>query len=248
VFYGSCRLSLGNTTASEQKTVEHAGVSAQEHPHDELAAEPHESPGVMTTPLALLALFAILLGFIGTPAWPWFQNFLTSAHETGGIGKIFEGEVIGLLLLSSVIVFAGIGLGWWLYGRKPITSQFSDPLERLPADLFPLLRRKYFFDEIYEASFVRLNAWWAKSCAWLDTTVWAGLVQLASLIVVGLSWLNGAIDKEIVNRGFDTGCKGVSKSGSLLSRLQDGRIQNYLRTIGVALTVLALLLIWGCRA
>ena len=248
VFYGSCRLSLGRTTASEQKTVEHAGVSAAEHPQDELRKDPHESPIVMTGPLVILAIFAILLGFFGTPAWPWFQNFISSANESGGISRIFEGDVIGLLLLSSLIVFAGLGLGWWLYGRKPISAQFADPLQKLPADLFPLLRSKYFIDEIYEASFVRLNAWWARACAWLDSTVWSGLVQLASLVVVGFSWLNSLIDKEVVNRGFDEGCKGVTTGGWLVSRLQDGRIQNYLRTIGVALTALALLLIWGCRA
>ncbi len=38
----------------------------------------HESPRVMTTPLAILAFFAIALGFIGTPAWPWFRGFIES--------------------------------------------------------------------------------------------------------------------------------------------------------------------------
>ena len=33
-----------------------------------------------------------------------------------------------------------------------------------------------------------------------------------------------------------------------MSRLQSGRVQSYLRVIGVALVVLVLLLIWGCRA
>ena len=36
----------------------------------------HESPKVMTLPLAILAFFAIALGVIGTPAWPWFHAFL----------------------------------------------------------------------------------------------------------------------------------------------------------------------------
>ncbi|MFZ1015215.1 MAG: NADH-quinone oxidoreductase subunit L, partial [Terracidiphilus sp.] len=36
----------------------------------------HESPAVMTMPLAILAFFAIFLGAIGTPAWPWFRAFL----------------------------------------------------------------------------------------------------------------------------------------------------------------------------
>ena len=29
--------------------------------------------------------------------------------------------------------------------------------------------------------------------------------------------------------------------------VQDGRVQNYLRIIGIAMTVLVLILIWGCR-
>ena len=33
-----------------------------------------------------------------------------------------------------------------------------------------------------------------------------------------------------------------------MSRLQGGRVQNYLRVIGVALAVLVLFLLWGCRA
>ncbi len=36
----------------------------------------HESPRVMTMPLAILAFFAIALAAIGTPAWPWFRAFL----------------------------------------------------------------------------------------------------------------------------------------------------------------------------
>ena len=37
----------------------------------------------MTVPLVILAVCAIGLGFIGTPAWPWFQEFLGSHHEEG---------------------------------------------------------------------------------------------------------------------------------------------------------------------
>jgi len=50
-----------------------------------------------------------------------------------------------------------------------------------------------------------------------------------------------------VNLGFDLGCERTRRGGWLLSRLQDGQIQNYLRTLGLALTVFLLLLLWGCR-
>ena len=42
--------------------------------------DPHESPSTMTAPLGILAVFAVVLGFINTPAWPWFTSFLESEH------------------------------------------------------------------------------------------------------------------------------------------------------------------------
>jgi NADH:ubiquinone oxidoreductase subunit 5 (subunit L)/multisubunit Na+/H+ antiporter MnhA subunit len=136
-------------------------------------------------------------------------------------------------------------LGWWLYGRRPI--QQKDPLEKLPAELFVLLRHKYFVDEIYERSVIRLNAWWAKASAWLDSRIWNGGVQVAAYLVLGLSALNRIIDDYVVNWSFDEVCRRITQGSKLGARLQDGRVQHYLRVLGVALTVLALLLIWGCK-
>jgi NADH-quinone oxidoreductase subunit L len=243
VFFGDCRLHLGKTTAAERRTVEHAGVSVKEHPHAELSGDPHESPATMTIPLIILAACSILLGFLGTPAWPWFQKFLGENVEAG-----FGSGVISLMVISSVVVFVGIGLGWWFYGRKPLQqSEQPDPLEHLQPDLFTLFRRKYFIDEVYEHTIIAFNAWFARACDALDFWVWNGLVQLAAYAVVGLSWVNHFFDTFVVNGGFDEGCKGVSAGGGLLSRLQNGRVQNYLRVIGLALAALALLLIWGWR-
>jgi len=210
---------------------------------------PHESPGVMTIPLAILALFAIFLGFIGTPTWPWFNSFLSGQRTTFEFGKLFESEVLGLIGLSSAVVFLSIGLGWWLYGRKPAAKADEvDALQRVWPDVFTVLRQKYFVDEIYDWSLVSFNRWWAKACDWLDRWVWNGAVQLVSYVVVAISWVSRFFDEYVVNLGFDESCRRMSGGGSLLSRLQDGRVQNYLRIIGIALTVLALFLIWGCRA
>jgi NADH-quinone oxidoreductase subunit L len=211
--------------------------------------EAHESPWVMTIPLLVLAAFSVLLGFLGTPAWPWFQGFLGGERAAGDLGKLFEGEVLRLMVLSSAVVFVGLGLGWWLYGRKPVTNADEpDVLERLQPEVFALLKRKYFVDEIYEASVIRFNAWWAQVCAWMDEWVWNGMVRLLSLLVVGLAWLNRYFDECVVNSGFDAGCRRLTKGGVLMSRLQCGRVQRYLRVLGVALTALVLLLIWGCGA
>jgi NADH-quinone oxidoreductase subunit L len=249
VFFGNCRLALGKTTASEQRTVEHAGLPVKEHPHVELSSEPHESPGVMTAPLAILAFFAIVLGFIGTPAWPWFQDFMDGSRHSFDLGRLGEDGVPMLIVLSSVVVFLGIGIGWWLYGRQPVPAvQELDPLERLRPDLFTLLRRKYYVDEIYEWAIVGFNRWWANACAWLDRTIWSGVVQVAAGIVLALSWVSRFFDEQVVNGGFDEGCRSLTGSGGFISRLQNGKVQNYLRIIGIALAVLVLFLIWGCRS
>ena len=209
----------------------------------------HGSPGTMTLPLMVLALFSVVLGFIGTPVWPWFQGFLTGRSAVTEIGKLFEPDVLWLMALSSSIVFLGLGLGWWFYGRRPaMDAAEPDPLERLRPDVFALLRNKYFVDEAYEVSVIRLNAAWAWACDWLDRRVWSGAVNLASWAVVGLGWLNRLVDEYVVNLGFDGSCRGLTEGGTRLSGLQSGRVQTYLRVIGVGLAVLVLLLIWGCHA
>src|SRR6185437_7060262 len=139
-------------------------------------------------------------------------------------------------------------LGHWLvvYGRRPLQqSEEPDPLEVMRPDIFHLLENKYYVDEIYEHTIIAFNAWFARMCDALDFWIWNGLVQLIAFGTIGLSWVSRFCDEYVVNLGFDEGCKGAVLGGKGLSRLQDGRVQNYLRVIGIAMAVLALLLIWG---
>jgi NADH-quinone oxidoreductase subunit L len=69
-----------------------------------------------------------------------------------------------------------------------------------------------------------------------------------SLLALGLSWLDRLFDEFVVNPGFDRGCGSLRRSGRLLSVWQNGQVQRYLRVIGLAVAVLALAFIWGCRA
>ena len=140
VFFGSHR---GDAHAPAE--AKHAAEGhAHEAPHDH-AHEPHESPTVMTGPLVTLAIFAVLLGFLGTPAWPWFQEYLTGEAAASGFGELFKSEVLYNILISTVIVGVGIGLGWKLYGRNPSqNADQPDVLERWRPDVFALLRKTSF--------------------------------------------------------------------------------------------------------
>ena len=78
----------------------------------------HESPSVMTMPLAILAFFAVALGAIGTPAWPWFRAFLEGRAASFDFHGFAEPGLLALMATSSLVVFIGLGLGWSLYGNK----------------------------------------------------------------------------------------------------------------------------------
>jgi NADH-quinone oxidoreductase subunit L len=221
-------------------------------PAETAASDPeeaaHESPAAMTMPLLLLAGFAVLLGFIGTPAWPWLQSFLEMKTASWDLHQLAENGLLPLLAASSLLVFAGLGLGWWLYGRKPIRhAGDKDALERLQPAVFYALKRGLFVDQLYAMTVLRL-AWWIACVAnWLERWVWGGIPVAVSALTKGLGWIDLSLDRWVVNKGFDEGCNSVADGGRLLAQLQDGRIQHYLRVLGAAVAALALFLLLGRR-
>jgi NADH-quinone oxidoreductase subunit L len=220
-----------------------------EDPHHQAAPHPHESPAVMTIPLTLLAACAILLGFLGTPAWPWFQSFLNGTSAPLSFGGFSEPGLIPVMLSSSAIVILGLLLGWYFYGRKPIVSaEAPDALATIQPQLFSFLNHAYFIDALYGATLIRLTTVFSYISDWFDRFIWNGAVQSIAGLVVGFAWVDNFLDAGVINSGFDSGCRTVSRSGKLLALLQAGRIQTYLRIIGCALIALVLFLLWGAKA
>ena len=210
------------------------------------AHKAHESPAVMTVPLAILAVFSVLLGALGTPIFPWFQTYL--AGHTTAVESTVEVGVLLTMLFSTVVVTAGLALGWWLYGRQPLLDPVEpDPLERWRPDWFGVLQRKFFIDELYDVSVVRFNDWSARTARWLDDIIWSGAVTAVSYLVLGLSWVNRLVDEFVVNLWFDRSCGLVGWCARLVGLWQNGQVQRYLRALALSLALGGLLFIWGCR-
>jgi NADH-quinone oxidoreductase subunit L len=242
VFFGSYR---GHEAKSGHGHSAHAhSHSSESHSHD-----PHESPAVMTVPLIILAGFAILLGVIGTPAWPWFDAYLNGELAELQIKFSNLAESAGLMGVSALIVLTGIIVGWILYGkRQRKTAAEKDVFEVAQPAIFKLLENKYFIDELYEATVIRFNAFAAWLCDFADKWIFGGAVMVVSYLTLGASWLYRLTDENLVNGGFDAGCGSIRGSGGILSKLHSGRVQTYLRIIGVALVALIIFLIWGRKA
>jgi NADH-quinone oxidoreductase subunit L len=208
----------------------------------------HESPLVMTAPLAILAFFAMALGLIGTPAWPWFRGFLESRAVPVEFKVLLEPGLLALMGTSIVVVFLGIGLGLWLYFGRPTKAEAPDVLEKAAPLPWAWLRDRLYIDEFYGVTVIAFYEWWGKVADWLDRRVWGGVVS-------GVAWafglwagLNRFLDTNVVDGTFDKGCEELATGGGLLSRVQNGRVQTYLRLLAAAVVALAAILIWSSRA
>src|SRR5437763_5586552 len=126
-------------------------------PRSEAARAGKESPLVMTIPLLILALFALIAGF-GTVA----KNFLVVPHEKETVFTVPALALIALLL--------GVGIGVLLYRNRE-----RDPLH------VDLIRRRFYFDEFYEWLINRTQELLARIAAFIDRWIIdAGAVRGAS--------------------------------------------------------------------
>ncbi|MFZ0746899.1 MAG: NADH-quinone oxidoreductase subunit L [Terracidiphilus sp.] len=207
----------------------------------------HESPRVMTMPLGILAFFAMALGLIGTPAWPWFRAFLEGHAAEFSFAGFSEPGLLTLMGTSSLVVFVGLGLGWWVYGNKSPQAEEPDALERAVPPVWTVLQNKFYIDELYGVTVIAFYAWWAQVADWLDRRVWGGAVAGVTWVFKGWAQLNRLLDVYWVDGGFDKSCEEMASSGGLLARVQTGRVQTYLRLLALAVVVLAAILIWSSR-
>jgi NADH-quinone oxidoreductase subunit L len=208
----------------------------------------HESPRVMTTPLAILAFFAVALGAIGTPAWPWFHAFLDGHTANFDLQGFAEPGLLALMATSAAVVFLGLGLGWKLYGNQSPQPEAPDVLEKSAPALWRGLRDRLYVDEFYGATVIVFYYQWARFADWLDRRIWGGAVSLVAALFSLGARLNRFLDTNVVDGGFDKGCEELATGGGLLAQVQTGRVQTYLRLLALAVVALIAILIWSNRA
>ncbi|HVU28656.1 MAG TPA: NADH-quinone oxidoreductase subunit L [Verrucomicrobiae bacterium] len=173
------------------------------------AKHAHESPAIMTLPLVALAIFAAIGGFIG------ITNNYGSQFAADHENLSFAQQLIEPLhnpvpmLIGIVVALTGIYLAFALY--KNVTS---DPLPAKLGTLATWMKNKFYFDEFYEATFVRAHDFIAAVCDWIDR------------------WLVEGFCIGLVRGGTDL-------TGRALRLVQTGNLQTYafLFVLGVALVL-----------
>jgi len=220
------------------------GKNRAEKQHGHGHANPHESPAVMTGPLVILAVCAVLVGLLGTPAWPWFESFV-HGHEVKVEADAWS-KALPMMLISIVVAGLGIAAGWGYYGRKPIETAKADPLQGLLPDVYPALEKRLYIDELYEGTVIAWQRSLAKACDWLESWIWQGAIFVVSMISAGIGWASRLADDYLINLGFMLSCDKLKESGEKVELAHRVDIQAVLRALGLAVTVIVLLLSWGC--
>ncbi len=107
----------------------------------------HESGQVMTIPLIILAVGALLAGAMNLPGVHWLTHWLEpvlheEAHEFN----------IGLAAITTLLAIGSAYLGWWIYQQQQskLEAGSKDPLYRYTGDVWDLLEQAWFFDRVYE--------------------------------------------------------------------------------------------------
>ncbi len=160
---------------------------------------------------------------------------------------LFESDFLKLLATSTVVVFLGLGLGWRLYGNKSPKPEAPDALERSAPWLWAPLRDRLYVDEIYGVTVIAFYAWWARVADWIDRRIWGGIVGAIAWLFGLWARFNRALDVHWVDGSFDKTCEELSSGGGMLSSVEGGRVQNYLRILAAAVVALVAILLWSSR-
>jgi NADH-quinone oxidoreductase subunit L len=177
----------------------------------------HESPSIMTLPMIVLGVLAVVSGYIQTP---WFGTFLgdwlTEENHSLGSGHI-EGP-IWIMLVATVLSLLGIYLAWLMYGKRSLSRDWLS--SRMPL-AYTVLSNKYFIDEIYQYTVVYVTRVFVLFLQFIEWFLVEGSVKLITVTI-----------------------KGLAKLGS---KLQNGQTQMYgiVAFVGLALLVVIYALTGG---
>ena len=189
-----------------------------------------ETPWTMTLPLVILSVFAIGYGWVGIPEhFPVLGGLVPNwLHEFVGGTLAEHPEAVEFnpvpLLTSLIVALGGLGLGYLVYRKVNLPAE----------DKFQIgfLKNKYYFDEIYEAVFIKPVTWFAEKVvyAWMDKGFIDGILHLFGPGTQGIgSSIRNYFDLPVVNRFFGDGSANATYwFGGKLRIVQTGRIQQYL--------------------
>jgi NADH-quinone oxidoreductase subunit L len=224
------------------------------HGHGGGEHHPHESPLLMTVPLAILATLALLIGLVGIPhslggslefeQWlaPVFeQGHAAAAHHAAAAaaahGEHGSSAMEYLLMAASVgVALFGIFVATSMYLWKTMSPDWFVNLAG--GKVYEWVYNKYYVDEFYQATVINGTVRLALLLAWFDRTIVDGIVNGAAAVVRVGSFLNGLFDTYLIDGIVNRIADATLFAGQRFRQVQTGSINAYLYVIVGAVVVL----------
>lgn len=164
----------------------------------------HESPPIMTIPLAVLAFFSIVAGYVSLPLvfgenLNRFHHFLEPVIHKGHAAHVSLQTEWILIAISVAVALIGILFAYIFYIKsthipQKLTERFSGA--------YKLLYNKYYVDEIYNAAFVNST-------------------------IKGSEAIYDKFDLKVIDGAVNGIAESTGLLGKILSYLQTGLIKDY---------------------
>jgi NADH:ubiquinone oxidoreductase subunit 5 (subunit L)/multisubunit Na+/H+ antiporter MnhA subunit len=146
------------------------------------------------------------------------------------------------MIVATCAMLAGVSAAWLVY-RKGLG--FAAKAARVLAPLHRLLMNKFYFDELYRATFVEGVLRLASLGRWFDRVILDGLADGSARWVARTALFSGLT---LDNRGVDGLVNGVAKaalsSGNVARMGQTGRVRNYILAMTTAGAFVVVLFVW----
>ena len=221
----------------------------------------HESPKVMYVPLIVLAVFAVGVGW-PIPG-PSVTNLLEQSRPAGTLGEATghgqygeqHGQYMTALVYpdehrahdpqedayteANLVAFstalAGFLLATMFYGLRKIDP--ADVRQQF-ARTYRFLLNKWWFDELYDAMFVRPVLVFSKIISWIDKKVIDWIVDGLAWVVRLVSRIDDLIDRLLVDGLVNLIARWTYDMGASLRAVQSGKLSWYVMAIVIGTVTL----------
>jgi NADH-quinone oxidoreductase subunit L len=206
--------------------------AAPDHGHDDVqhghthgAAHLHDAPPSMAIPLAVLAIGAIVAGYVGVPhALGGANRIETFLEPSFGVHETTSGQVhdetsleLTLMAVSTAVGLTGIGVAAFFFLRR---RDRAEALARRLPGVHRLLLNKYGVDELYDRA----------------------IVQPIKRLSAGLLWRG--VDAGLVDGAVNGVGAFVRGASGAMRRLQTGSVRAYAASLFFGVVVILRYFLW----
>ncbi len=142
------------------------------------------------------------------------------------------------MLLSLFVAGLGLLFAFLFYQWKKLNP---DKLAEKIKPLYNLSLNKWYFDEIYDATFVALTLGISRLFAWIDAHIIDGIVDGSASLTRYISSFSGKFDNVVVDGLVNSTAYFSGFVGLVFRRIQTGKVQTYIVLVVFSLVIILFL-------